>query len=304
MGGDINNLECDQICATFPDLVNVVATPTRGNRILDVIVTNLHQSYDKAVILPPIQPDVVGNGVPSDHSVAIARPNVDKGSRTGFSRKEVRTRRVVLTSSLALLGMFLATFDWSGLYSLPGVDSKLLYMNEVLFAAQDHFCPLETFTVRLGKHPHVSARLAKLSKLKSEEFRKHRYSSRFKDLKEECRQELQRIKQRRIQDAVNDGDGSNSWLGRLEQLLDPNGNSNKRGGVLPEHLAAGLSRQQQAEDYAAHISRISRDYVPLTRAVLPDRVVHALSNAVCQGHPSIDSRGLRDPMWKKDYWWS
>ena len=82
-------------------------------------------------------------------------------------------------------------------------------------------------------------------------------------------------------------EGSNSWLGRLEQLLDPNGNSDKHAGVLPEHRVAGLSRQQQAEDYARHISKISREYVPLSQAVLPPRVVHALDNGVCCGHPSL-----------------
>ena len=53
IGGDINRLPCEKICNTFPDLVNLVATPTRGSKILDVIITNLHSVYDKAVVLPP-----------------------------------------------------------------------------------------------------------------------------------------------------------------------------------------------------------------------------------------------------------
>ena len=72
IGGDINNLDCGRLCNTFPDMINLVASPTRGSRIQDVIVTNMHTAYDKALILPPIQPDVVGHGVPSDHSVPLA----------------------------------------------------------------------------------------------------------------------------------------------------------------------------------------------------------------------------------------
>ena len=71
-------------------------------------------------------------------------------------------------------------------------------------------------------------------------------------------------------------------------LLDHDGKSNRHAGVLPEHRLAGLTRLQQAEDYAAHISRISREYVPLSRAVLPDRVEHTLSNGLCQGHPPLE----------------
>ena len=122
ISGDINNLSCDKLRSTFPDLVNLVASPTRGSRILDVIITNLHDGYDKARILPPIQPDVQGNGEPSDHSVAVAKPNLDRSCRTGFSRTEVRSRRVVLASSVALLGIFLACFDWHIRHPLRRVD--------------------------------------------------------------------------------------------------------------------------------------------------------------------------------------
>ena len=59
IGGDINKLPCHKICDTFPDLVNLVTEPTRGNKTLDVLISNLHPEYDKAVVLPPLQPDVV-----------------------------------------------------------------------------------------------------------------------------------------------------------------------------------------------------------------------------------------------------
>ena len=98
------------------------------------------------------------------------------------------------------------------------------YVNHTLLTAQDHSCPLETYTVRLGRHSHVSARLARLSKLKANEFKKHRYSHRFKQLRKECKEELKNIKQKRIQAAVDYGDGTNSWLGKLDILLDPDGN--------------------------------------------------------------------------------
>ena len=54
----------------------------------------------------------------------------------------------------------------------------------------------------------------------------------------------------------------------------------------------GLTRQEQAEDYVQHISQISREYVPLTRAVLPDRVAHALDNGVCHGHPVLEDHDV------------
>ena len=288
LGGDINNLDCGKLCDTFPDLVNLVAAPTRGGRILDVLITNLHTGYDKASVLPPIQPDCVGVGRPSDHSVAVARPNTDKSARTGFQRKETHTRRAVTLSSLAMLGLFLASFDWTGSIGVNGTNEKLSIVNDVLFNAQDAFCPLKKFTVKVGSHHYASAKLVRLSKEKAKEFCKTRYSERFKQLKRDCKAELRQAKQRKIEEAVKAGGSNNSWLGRMEQLLDPGGKSDRNQGVLPEHLDAGLSRQQQADDYAAHISKISRDYVPLARAVLPHRLVYALANDPCCGHPSLE----------------
>ena len=80
----------DKLLACYPDLVNIVTIPTHGNKILDVIVTDLHPWYDKAVVSPPIQPDLEGRGRPSDHAVAVARPKRDGALRTGFSRKETK----------------------------------------------------------------------------------------------------------------------------------------------------------------------------------------------------------------------
>ena len=100
--------------------------------------------------------------------------------------------------------------------------------------------------------------------LKSIEFKKHRYSKHYKELKKQCKVEIRECTRKRIDEAVQDGGGACSWLSRLENLLDPDGCSSKDGGVLSEHREAGLTRQQQADDYAQFISRISRDYVPLT----------------------------------------
>ena len=51
---------------------NLVADPTYGRKVLDVIYTTAHTHYDRAVVGPPIRPDVPSQGSPSDHAVAIA----------------------------------------------------------------------------------------------------------------------------------------------------------------------------------------------------------------------------------------
>ena len=67
----------DPILALTPKFQQIVRKPTRGNKILSVIVTDLHQFYKDPEILPPINPDIIGKGKPSDHSTPFAEPITD-----------------------------------------------------------------------------------------------------------------------------------------------------------------------------------------------------------------------------------
>ena len=72
-----------------------------------------------------------------------------------------------MASNVFRLALFLACFDWRVLYGIKGVDAKLEYFESVVLPAQDELCPIEFFTVRKNSVFPVSAKLAKLSALKS-----------------------------------------------------------------------------------------------------------------------------------------
>ena len=101
------------------------------------MVTNKSSGYDKAVILPPIKPDITGHGHASDHAVAVAKPNLDKSRQTGFSRVVNQTRRLLSAKNLLALSFYLACLNWQSLYDAPGVDAKLEVFEEVTHIAQD-----------------------------------------------------------------------------------------------------------------------------------------------------------------------
>ena len=136
---------------------------------MDVIVTDAHDSYDRALIGPPIGPDTAGCGAPSDHGVAIARPVADLGHRTGLSRYAVRSRRLLTASTLMKLSLCLTTLDWTAMYDAEGIDNKVDIFNFTLKQAVNDFCPQTTTRVRLNEKFYVSAKLAELSKEKNHE---------------------------------------------------------------------------------------------------------------------------------------
>ena len=77
LGGDINDLDVKRFLSISSMFQQLVTLPTRNNKILSVIVTDLHPYYTTPIILPPVQPDIPGVGSPSDHSTPFCTPKTD-----------------------------------------------------------------------------------------------------------------------------------------------------------------------------------------------------------------------------------
>ena len=76
-GGDINDLNPKDILDIKEELVQIVRKPTRKDKILSVIITDMHKYYSEQKIYPLVEPDETGKGKPSDHSTPIAFPHND-----------------------------------------------------------------------------------------------------------------------------------------------------------------------------------------------------------------------------------
>ena len=74
ISGDRNSLEIPTLLNIEPSLRQLVKQPTKGFKILDIIISNLQRFYDEPVIVPPIQPDNLNKGSPSDHNGVFVTP--------------------------------------------------------------------------------------------------------------------------------------------------------------------------------------------------------------------------------------
>ncbi|PFX28660.1 Dorsal-ventral patterning tolloid-like protein 1 [Stylophora pistillata] len=129
--GDFIRLSLRRLTSQFK-LKQIIDKPTRGGKILDLVLTNLSRTYDENAVytLPPF-------GL-SDHNVVIVRTK--KGpSRAGPNRKLISRR-----DSRAELGRFFSAVDWSILDSAPNNSDRsrvtftmrtlpLLYVKWLLF---------------------------------------------------------------------------------------------------------------------------------------------------------------------------
>ena len=92
LGADINSMNITPILTCGLKLRQIVDQNTRGNSILDVIFTNLSSSYKSPIIAPPVGPDNPKKAKPSNHSVPIAIPHLDRNSRPVRKYKVVNFR--------------------------------------------------------------------------------------------------------------------------------------------------------------------------------------------------------------------
>ena len=76
ISGDRNSIEIPTLLSIDPTLRQIVKVPTRGLRILDVIITNLARYYNDPITVPPILPDNPGFGAPSDHMGVLLHPTL------------------------------------------------------------------------------------------------------------------------------------------------------------------------------------------------------------------------------------
>ena len=105
IGGDINNLPLAPILSSIPHARQIVTKPTRGDRILDVIITNIPQYYGEPDVVSPVFPDKPGCGVPSDHGVPVAVPLTHASSIPTRTYRTVKYRPLPEVLSLPFVSL-------------------------------------------------------------------------------------------------------------------------------------------------------------------------------------------------------
>ena len=137
-------------------LKQLVHVPTRGDRTLDLIITNMPQ-FSKEEFLQIFSPFGL-----SDHSVVLLEP-ILKSKRTTSSRRLI-TRRDTRSSRKCELGRCLGSIDWSVLDSDTNCESKLQLFQDLVKIGLDTIMPLKTFKIHVDDAPWVTAEFKALIK--------------------------------------------------------------------------------------------------------------------------------------------
>ena len=137
-----------------PFLLNPVVTfPTRGDRTLDQIFTNISSLYTYPSRLPPF-------GLSDHHSVLIEANVRDKNLKPQYKTIKARDKR---PSKRASLGRFLLQVPWSELLSAEQTcEQKLQTLTDVINYGLNTIMPERSIRVHETDRPWISVQLKDL----------------------------------------------------------------------------------------------------------------------------------------------
>ena len=161
LSGDRNLIDIPLLLSIDPSFRQIVKLPTRGPKILDVIVTNLASFYNDPQILPAIKPDNPCKGVPSDHSGVIATPNRAAG-KPPIRQKETKQIRPISESGLQLFGQYFVKQSWEFLDNFENPTEMAENFESVISAYTDNFFPPKTIFVTPYDKPYFTEELRKM----------------------------------------------------------------------------------------------------------------------------------------------
>ena len=140
--GDLNQLRYKELLLQN-SLFQMVRSPTRKDKILDVFITNVPHLWDKVTVRKCL--------VRSDHSMVIACPRVPVQSvRKTISFRDAREQNKIKMSR------GLQEIDWSDVFSSDKVDDKVKLVQDKLVSLYDSCFPPISVRVSSRDPPFVS----------------------------------------------------------------------------------------------------------------------------------------------------
>ena len=182
LGGDINDLNPELLINISPKFRQIVTLPTRGKKTLSVIITDLGEYYQCPEILPPLQPDVLGRGKPSDHNTPYARTFLDRSKpRTqNFTLKSVRSYP---ESGIIEFGKWIQSENFISVELAPTSSDKVSALENLISGKIEDIFPIVEKKFYINDKEFMNKKMRLIRRQKSREYSKHKKSDKFKNFR-------------------------------------------------------------------------------------------------------------------------
>ena len=257
--GDFNDLEIRSL-TTSQNLKQVVDQPTRESAILDLILTNLHNLYDRPNVLAPL-----GS---SDHNIVHWLPSVDNIPSHNTQAKPVKSLvRRYPRSGIDAFGRWVTTHNWyCDLEPNPTADSLAVSFTNQLTESIDRIFPQHTSTRHHTDKPWITPAIKQLIKYRQKAFHGHN-TILWKSLKYKVQHEINARKISYYKTKVQHlkKDDCRMWWKIVNKMA---GKSGKNSFSL-EHGGRTLDQSELVRALNVFYASVNSDIPPLNLAALP-----------------------------------
>ena len=170
IAGDKNDLNEKEIITISPAFRQIVLKPTRKNKILTVVITDLHNYYQEPIIIPPVSVDEGSTGSPSDHQGVLVIPLNNFSSQT--KTKKCISIRPIKETSLELFGQTIVKESWEFLKDGLSPTTLVEHFQEHCSSLVDNFFPLKKAHISSYDQPFFTDRLRLLRRQRQREYRR------------------------------------------------------------------------------------------------------------------------------------
>ena len=274
IGADKNDMDISPILGCGLKLRQIVDKPTRKSRILDVIIMNVSRYYKSPIIAPPIQPDNPSTGQPSDHSVPVCIPHIDRFRPPQRNYKVIKYRPLP-ESSVRRFGEWIVSEPWHTINPGLSPTEQAAALENLLFENLNRFCPEQEMKLSTHDKKFITKELKQIDRQKNREYIKRGKTDKYSELKALFDTKYKEAAQKYL--SKNLEHLREAQPGKIFSILKrlggrPGDGSDSGTFSLPEHERENLSDKQSAERIANHFASISQEFPPINPQLLPVRV--------------------------------
>ena len=128
--------------------------------------------YAVPYICPAVQVDVPGQGVPSDHDMAVAVPLAWAGAGAVTREYVTRSSRPLPESGVRQFGQWITGENWGALEGGLSTSEQAQILKEITEHQLNRYFPVKECRVSATDKPWITRDIKKLDRLKKSEYKK------------------------------------------------------------------------------------------------------------------------------------
>ena len=264
--GDFNCYKPDHILLLSPQLRQLVHYNTHGDKVLDLMITDLHTLYHPPVPSDYLLPDHPTDASPSDHLGNLLIPRSVPGVTSSKVYRTIRVRPLT-DSQIAAIGRWIAVEPWDHLHSQPDVDSKLDLFTSSVFLILNTVAPEKDIRIALDDPPWMNTRIKTIIRQRNREYDKYGKSEKWRKLMRASKSMVKRAKKNLSTNFVSNMKETDpsTWMKRMGKL--------GRASFQTEHSGwhfqnESKTDQELTNEMADYFANISNDFTPVDPSLL------------------------------------